>query len=252
MKTRTQVGRFLLLTMLLIICILQPAHCEERKGAFYLDFADIKVTNMPLAIRDVPIHSDDSWGKPGPISKISYPIKTIASFDAPIITCRTKKMKLALRGQWFLFPHHSLYDNALRNYTNAPGTETRGYGAALTFCGVETRGIIPTIGQAGFFDLFVNVSPEILASFPVSEDFSINTSISYFKIQAVTGWDRYDNLEVKDTYNLANCYPIGISANYKGLAVGLKFLNMQRTELGNQAGIETSGRTWSVSYHYDM
>jgi len=205
---------------------------------------DIEVNDMPLEIRDVPIHPDDAYVTPsnaGPIEKRKYDTK-----GTLIIAWRIKKqiadngLKVGLGLQWILYPTPALYDNELRNYTNAVGTERRGIGAALTFVGLEKRGTIPDFSDETWDDLLFNITPELFVEIPFhSKSWIYGASIGYFKLQAVNGWDRHDSLEEKDHFTLAHVIPFTVSIKHKFMRIGISYpYIVEKTNLGEEADIK--------------
>lgn len=207
-----------------------------------LEFSGLKIGNLPLDIRYVPIHPDDGYASEssnGPILKNAFSICPIASsqIGKPIYMA---KSGLKVCARWLLYPHFEFYKE-LRNYTDAPGTERRGDSAALTFVGLRVGGIIPPFintAGVGILDLLFNVTPEISWEPPSLAKQNLALTLSYFQIQAVNGWDRYDKLEVNKRYVLAHCLPISIKYKPKGGGIGgaLKLYPI----FGDKAGIKSS------------
>lgn len=204
---------------------------------------DIEVKDMPLKVRDVPIHKDDSYAlesNAGPVEKTQY--DTIGTFLLGWSWYKERQqLRFNVSFDWIIYPTYWLYDNELRNYTNAPGTETRGYGAALTFVGIQKRGIIPDI-ESEFVYMILNIVPEIGVDLMLSEkgDSGFGFNLSYFRIQAVNGWDRYNSLEINKTYDLGHFMPVSVYGRYKWIEVGLVYpVALSKTSLGKEAEIQT-------------
>lgn len=226
-------------------------------GAFWDDHGfeisygtpDIRVDDLALEIRDVPIHDDDGYASKsnsGPIEQTNFKTAGTAALTWLMRKNIGETTRAGLKVNWIVYPEHNTYDNALRNYTNHPGTEKRGYGAALTFAGIEKRGIIPS-HNGGWLNVFTNISPELFLEklFSEKKEWSVGASIGYFKFQAVNGWDRYDRLEINKTYALAHVVPVAAFIKRKiggsGYSeIGVKFPIAKMTDIGKESGAKVS------------
>ena len=225
---------FSLLTILAATLIFsQPLQADSISYGLEFSYSriGIKVKDMPLKIRDVPIHSDDSYAlrsNAGPIEQREYSASTMLELGFLVKKNITHWLDFGVKLKWILYPYHGFYDNALRNYTNAVGTETRGYGAALTFVGLEMRGMVSSF------------TPEIMLETPLNKDLILGASLSYYELQAINGWDRYNRLEVKDRYTLTRYYPVSVYLYINNiLTIGVQFPNAQNTEIGEEANVES-------------
>lgn len=160
-----------------------------------------KITTMPEYIRNVPPHPDDSikttypgviadrgelamsLGSLGFETRIGFGIKTdYPDFDLKI-------------GPKLNFEISSSSKIAERNYLNHPGTDIRGEGAALTYynfaMGRENSSvcIVPGISVKGSIGKYVQLFTEY--------------SADWYEFFVQNGWDRYNRLEVKDAYKIA-------------------------------------------------
>lgn len=232
----------LLLTFLVMLW--QSPIVQAKQQKFWNQFGakitvttpDLKVNNMPLEVRDVPIHPDDKYAlrsNAGPIKQKQYSTNGTLMFEMFWRNSLTEKVNFGLNINVMAYPNHTFYDNALRNYTNAVGTETRGYGAALTFVGIEKRS-----SKIDYLGLFV---PELSLEFLSTSKRSLGgISVGYYQFDATNGWDRYDSLEVRKRYILAHIYPIGIYYKKGSHQTGIKLPVVNTTKLGDTADIEAS------------
>lgn len=148
-----------------------------------------KVSNVPESIRDVPMHPDDSWGTPGVIAADSA--------DSAWLT-EIRFLKLGLRADlsesvtWenfadlsFNYGHYAKLGGDLRrrNYTNAPGTEQRGYGAALTFWTPGYDALIPGFRSELHF-----------------KSWFLGFGLRPYSCGIITGYDRYDSVAENEDY----------------------------------------------------
>lgn len=222
-----------------LTCLLFPQAGQAQEGKFdvSLAFGNPVVNNLPLEIRNVPIHPDDS-GVPGPVARTRYTMPVIASAGVRLI----RRSNFTGRLRWFFYPNHGLGgDIARRNYTNAPGTEQRGEGAALTFVGLEVGGIFPAVDGLGAASVLLNVSPEAQWAFPLSRNASTRliSTASYYRIEAVSGWDRFNGLDVRDRYTLAHCLPVTVGIDTGRFAIGVQYPLISKTGQGKNADIKT-------------
>ena len=168
------------------------------------------VGNMPLEIRDVPNHPDDTYVSEttqGPVERTEY-----HTDDSWILSYTRRAVgehaAWGFRLNWRLSPVFA--DTERRNYTNEVGTDERGVGAALTFVGITAWGPIPDFYHGyKVAALPLNIIPEVLAELrPVKQlPLHLGTSIGYYRFQAVNGWDRWNMLESRKHYTLAECFP---------------------------------------------
>jgi hypothetical protein len=199
---------------------------KASAGDFYL-FGDIDcsgnlnsetnynadVQTVPEYVRDVPAHPDDLWKvDPANVAPIadtpfSFPIeitKPFLDFKLGIgFTEGIFNIELGPRFASFIDTNYANSKVKERNYTNHPGTEERGYGAALTFYRFHFEKGDTSIG--GFlrtslkFD--ISDSNKVLFLEPFL-DYSFLYSTCSFSL--TTGWDRYNRLEKKDSYQIAS------------------------------------------------
>lgn len=221
----------LLILVLLIaigISLKQIASAAEAKIEY--TYIGYKVGNMAETIRDVPTHPDDSSTHAGPIKETKYGASSMLTINAGYKWKISERVRLGTTIKWILHPLYYFSDKAERNYTNDPGSDTRGYGAALTFVALEARGVIP------FGDWFLNYTPQLELEYTLDEydkKFILGTSITYFKMQAVTGWDRYDELTPDKRYTLTHVIPLGLYLNWKDfVTIGCKYNFTLSTDIG--------------------
>ena len=203
---------------------------------------DIKIRNMPLEVRNVPIHPDDTYvsqKKAGPIEEKEYSSIGTIMFG-PWIKKDIGKSRAGLRLNWIIYPGIEIADKELRNYTNAVGTEHRGHGAALTFVGIEKRGIFFT--KTPVVDVLLNVTPEVFFEVNISnkkDNLQLGASVSYARLVADTGWDRFNSLETRELFTLAHIIPVSTYIKYNNYEFGVQVPIIFETSLGEKAKIET-------------
>jgi len=141
-------------------------------------------------------------------------------------------------------------DVKVRNYTNHPGTSTRGYGAALTFVGTEVRGLIPSFNNdLDFLSFIFNLTPKVFAEYCLDKErqFRLGASLSYHQFNAINGWDRYDSYEIDETKTLAHIYPLTFEITfYNCLSLGVVYNLHQLTSFGKKAETEIGKRSITV------
>jgi hypothetical protein len=169
--------------------------------------------SVPLPIRDVPAHPDDYWVNPANVA----PIKDSSLSLSPV------SLHLDLEGRIgagigngdfsveigsFLKLTPGLMSDVSdvieRNYTNFPGTDIEGVGAALTHYMLRQayNNIVPGI--------FARVSKGLGSYYDSGENFVygfIEYSVDLLpssRIFLENGWDRYGNLQVKDTFSVTD------------------------------------------------
>ena len=208
---------------------------------------------LPKEVRDIPKHPDDS-GYQGtgygdgqaPIDRENYNANHGLEFSVMYakkygtIKDGSTRYNVAAGLKWLIFPY-LIADREERNYRNAPGTDQRGYGAALTYVELIQGGIVPSTGES-FIDFLLNWTPEVKFEVaPFSGDFKnvwLGVSLSYCTLAAQTGWDRYDSLEVRENCVLAYEIPTRLYLSFLddkdegGFTVGAQFQPAIVTSLG--------------------
>jgi len=219
-------GKRFLGTSLLIGSLVSPlsarnAQSQEPNKRYFFDLGIRyetslinEIKNMPLKIRDVPKHPGD----------IDVPDENIAPIeDASIklydrISIGTKtginlyphnKFKIGLGFGLDLdlnaplllgrFKYDDRKDTRKRNYTTQPGTDKRGYNAALTYYQVHS-----TFGPNWNDCIIPSIYSEIEFRVTDKVGFALGCNIYKQTLTAENGWDRGNSLEPRKKYNLAN------------------------------------------------
>ncbi|MCX6795177.1 MAG: hypothetical protein NT165_00345 [Candidatus Falkowbacteria bacterium] len=189
--------------------------------------------------RNVPIHPDDGSGPSGVIAKADYSVPFFLSLD--FLYKHKFEGGIIFGGGLTLGCHFA--DLEERNYTNAPGTSQRGYGAALTYCGVIVEG---PLGAAGVHPLIngMSVLPKLIFEVPIKKSLSFSLAASYQAFSAINGWDRFDDKECNETKVLAHLFPLDASLRFNfsgwGLELGSRYLITSLTGTGKDFGTKIS------------
>ncbi len=228
---------------LIIACSILAAPTNggwHNAGSFGVEYAGpdgIIVEKMPLEIRSVPIHPDDGYADPknwAPIDRLRYPSYGLLNFGGGYVL-HNDDIRFCAE-VFFIF---DLSTSQERNYTNAPGTETRGYGAALTYLTFEQRGIISPSKYA-LLDFLDNISPEISGDLKLSEKNQIylGARISLFQAQAENGWDRFDQSQINQIFSLGEYLPVSVYLRCHNVSLGVYYpVQIKLTDVGREAGI---------------
>jgi hypothetical protein len=171
-------------------------------GDLSWDFFGASDASLSESARLVPIHPSDTYA----LAKNNGPVKDVLNS----ITSQTIKLRVGVEaehkqlqaglGLGFGF---SVYNYAKegsgfaeRNYTNAPGTSQRGYGAALTYISLNENGtsgfVVNPFFRLGYqikgkdsdYNLFAEYSPEITS-------FSTDLNVGYDR------WNKHELLETR-------------------------------------------------------
>jgi hypothetical protein len=147
------------------------------------------VENAPLEVRSVPKHPDDGYaGYAPPIrdKRLGCPYGHFDLISELGLRHVSGDKELSFGGNlgWHIASDSSI---ARSNYTNAVGTEQRGYGAALTWYGTMDSMSLDDV----FYGAFVQFKKGRLF-------FRGDANFEKFNLQ--TGWDRYDSLETRKSY----------------------------------------------------
>jgi hypothetical protein len=212
-------------------------HSTANFSLKYAGLDGIIVENMPLAVRSVPIHPDDSYANVSdwaPIQRTRFNSNGMFSINGDY-AFQNSKFRLCA-GLTLFF---SMACQQERNYTDAPGTESRGGGAALTYVAMKELGIV-SAKISSPFEFLDNISPEISGDVKLSEkyDLSLGTSISYFRLQVESGWDRFDSKQIDNVFVFGDYLPVSVYLRWCGISLGIYYpLELNRTEIGKEADI---------------
>jgi len=209
------------------------------------------IDNMPLEIRDVPVHPDDSWAEDnrGPIKETKF--NASHAISVPIMYEREygtgSKDPLRIRygyGLEWTIDVGATFEE--RNYTTRVGSDRRGDGAALTYVSMRQGGMIPSFDN-GWSDIFLNWTPRVkfeVAPFGGTlKNLWFGTSASYFSIAAQNGYDRYDKIDVRKNYTVLHVVPVRAYATLFssdddmriGFTLGAQFQPAFETDMGRKA-----------------
>jgi hypothetical protein len=240
---------------------------------FDYTYVGVHVNNMPLAIRDVPVHPSDVWasGGQGPVEQTDY--NSNHRVDLALMWAKEFGLddksppcfNIGLGMDWIIFPWVNA-QKAERNYMNDPGSGTRGEGSALTYVGLRQAGVIPSFGNT-LTDVLLNWTPT--AKFEVCpfnqslKDLWFGISVSYYTVDAQTGWDRNDSLDPRKDYVLMKVIPIRIYSTYffdedvkggtrSGFTFGIQLQPGAKTDLGQQADMSVAQPALFAGYSLRM
>jgi len=245
-----------LIVSLLVQIVLGFSAVQMRAADSHVEFGTVytylgyRINDMPLSVRNVPVHPDDSGyqSNQGPIERRQFDADHSVSIGLSYLLEWEGRLRyrVGFGLNWFLYPHELVYDNAERNYSSAVGTSQRGEGAALTFVGLEQRGVVPPFDAIG--DYFLNWTPEVRFEVAPREgrfrNFFVGASLSYFNVRAVNGWDRFDRLELRDSKVLSHHIPLRMYLGWnpgKGpfkWLIGAQIQPAIKTSLGKEANID--------------
>jgi hypothetical protein len=147
------------------------------------------IQNVPAYMRDVPIHPEDTYA----LLENNAPLRDSSFTFIPSLNIGAKFGAGIKKGDFdFNFGiktwAEAYFGGTIeRNYTNYPGTDKRGEGAALTYYQANIgRSNIGAFAKALILNFF---SMEYSVDFPLSQGVSITN-----------GWDRWNSLEMKNKY----------------------------------------------------
>lgn len=212
-------------------------------GPIYRQSLVKRVSDVPIEIRNVPAHPDDSQVSIGPIADDEVYVRDRFGGFFRI----GPKLNL---GGIYIKPGIELEisgsqnpETPERNYTNYPGTNQRGYGAALTYYNIHTQ--CGDESNTFFFPkLFLGLEAKI------SDSISLGLASNVWRedLVAETGYDRYDSLEMNEVSNLVDMTigSIAITLNFKNengnglfMSAGIqKILDKNYSSVGEKADIE--------------
>jgi hypothetical protein len=156
-----------------------------------------RVENVPFGLRNVEIHDDDPWGVPGVIEDDDSRAPWMSEWDlfrAGFEMDLDGREDRVLHGYLCYFWNYGHWltfggEDNKRNYTNAPGTDKRGYGAALTEWEVTYSRWIPGIGlELQFRDEDASYSDN-------HTHWCLGAMYRRYELQIVGGYDRYNKGE---------------------------------------------------------
>jgi len=212
-----------------------------------------QITNIPEYIRDVPKHPDDNYALDSNVAPISDDAITLSDS----LRGRLEgKVGIGVKGNWYDFKLDAragfTLDSASeireRNYTNHPGTNLSGTGAALTYYRIFiNEDISPLFGADAKFSVKL---PKFNHSDETEWNCFVEYSADFFnKLYIENGWDRYGSLQVNDSYEIASIIDHIIKAGVTRVCLGkplefsseffagVDFPQLIKTDAGSQIGI---------------
>jgi len=219
-------------------------------------YLNYKVNSMPLAIRNVPQnpHNTQFPSNAGPVSQTVYTDRSQVNLGFDLLwTIRTNNLifKFGPGFDDIIDPTANVGgDIAERNYSNDVGSDHHRHGGLLTYVALEQRGIIPAYDQ--FTDAALNFTPELRAEVSGRHELrhvSLGVSVSYFAMEAQSGWDHRYDYTTHHNYVLSYHVPVrmwvGLSAaNRFYVMLGAQYqAPVSVTALGRQAGIQVPSFT---------
>jgi hypothetical protein len=173
-------------------------------GDISWDFFGTNDASLSEPARTVPIHPDDTYAsasKNGPVKDV---LNSISFQNIKLrfgVEAEQNNFQVGAGlgfGVSFVSYNKEGFGFAERNYTNAPGTDERGYGAALTYIDLEENGTSGVVlnpffrlgyqikGKDWNYNIFGEYSPEITS----------------FSTDLKVGYDRWNSLELLETRKL--------------------------------------------------
>lgn len=245
------VKKFLAKSALSLGLLLGKPALAQEKGAygfatagmdFLLEPGRAKVTYTAEPIRDVPAHSDDSWvgsesAKPINNKTLNYPPFVWGLEGVAALGYDSGAVDFSL-GTRLSYPILTvpIEDIEERNYMGNSGTKDRGYGTALTYYGFRDN----------FLTGFDALTPGVYArlKFPkLHESFFLEYALDFRKLTIDTGYDRYNSLDTRKRYDLADqkVHSLRAGLEDKNIEVflGLVVTQNSLTDLGKQSKFET-------------
>lgn len=248
---------------------------NEDKGGFYkflsasiLHFTlntntFARVSTVPEVVRFVPNHKDDSSANEGPIEDPSLDYGSwsfVWDLNAGL-GYRTGSIDVRIGGNLDIMVVDKGEDNRnSRNYTNAVGTENRGFGAALTYYAFSKGSFLDIFGHAyggfsrigySFWRNRANLSQTRGAIF-------VEYDLDFSNLSLENGWDRFDSLDTNRVFKLAgltsHTFKLGLEVQESGfggeLYVGYTLPRTRLTQLGRASSLETEN-FWVLGYVVD-
>lgn len=204
----------------------------------------MSVSNFPQYLRYVPPHGGDGGWSSEAIEKANYAFLFYVPYETRYTFPSKRKIKFGLSVAITL----PLVGFDERNYTNHPGTDQRGVGAALTFTGITILGPISSLTSVKPLPGF-SLIPRVFIESPLG-DATMHTSLGYQSLAAINGWDRYDDLECYQKEVLAHLVSlnIGIGSTLWGIdyEIGPSILLPIKTDLGRNSGAKVSSGLYLV------
>ena len=249
----------------------QNLNAQEKPWNFFVEGTNTwtethtfmyEVSNVPERLRYVPIHADDTYASEennGIIPNKTVKRKPFYFLINPSISLgaiyETGKINLEIgaKAEYHLLepsfftlrnPKNVFKTFTERNYTNYPGTDIRGEGAALTYYGLANGDISKHNDEYSIF-----VRPSI---YPVYLEYELELSHLFL----TRGWDRNNSLVTWKSSKLADILThnfilgvrnfglgeVGIGKNIHApidLSFGVSFPQPIKTSLGKEVDLKT-------------
>ncbi len=248
-----------------------PNSFQWQREGWNLDltyaYLGVHVQNMPVSIRDVPIHPDDLAdfeGNGGPILETGYRMNNSVALGVMYAWQYGNddlRLNLGFGFDWLALANVGLINSvAERNYSTDVGSfHHDDEDARLTYLGLRQVGVIPTTKNY-WADIFLNWTPrakiEIAPFHGPLEHLWLGASVSYYVVNAQTGWDREDNLQPRREYTFAHVIPVRLYATLfepsetVGITAGVQLQPTVKTGLGKEADTSVAFATFFLSLSY--
>ncbi len=240
------------------------AGCSTQEdSAWTSDFGSVarapvirNVSNIPLEVRNVPIHSGDI-GYPGPINDKTRRNYARVALDPRIGYKIIDNEETAWNvGVGFEIGWNFSNGAAERNYHDPQGGDDRGAGAALTYYSIHSSFAFPW-NQYVFPHAFTELTQKISENVSVGLGFDVQYEQTYIE----NGWDRYDNYSAWKRYGLADVVRgtpyIHFDFKEKGEKMGMGidlglpfFLHKNEHRIGKEADVTYNNPGWYVALRY--
>lgn len=208
-----------------------------------------RVSGLPEIIRNVPKHPEDTYAP----DRNMGPIKDTPLSSPPVHFNISSSAGIGYQagsvdidaGAALAYRLLSSARINRRNYTNAVGTDERGVGAALTYCGFMDR-------VNGYYDLVPGVFFQVSKNVGEPDGYTgevprffIRYDLETFEANAVTGYDRWNQLDNLENFPLGKIISHSIKSGYevKGpnfvarAYAGYAFTKAHPNDLGKESGL---------------
>ena len=222
------------------------------------------ISNVPEYIRNVPIHPDDNYVNRKNIAPIED-----TNLKYPPLSFRFKgDLSLRYYEEDYVVQFGGNINAIIvspfggiksRNYTDKVGSEERGDKAALTYYGFvdDITGGLNIIYPGLCFKILIPYNNYYLKNERMLNDdhyLFLEYDVDFFKLNLKNGWDRYNDLETKEIFRIADLIKhkiklgVGININeglrlgeghYLTLFLGYVISNTKPTSIGKEIDLTT-------------
>jgi hypothetical protein len=177
----------------------------------------LEISGVPADLRYVPIHPEDTYAKEennGVIEDDSVKLRRLKELNLARAGVESKlgssRLDVYWKGSYKMEGEEFTHEDVnIRNYTNNPGTDARGYGAALTYWGADYSD-----------DFMHSFNADLRFSADKEGGFLVGVGFKKYGLDINQGWDRWNDLEEWKSTKVGDISETSVYVGFENRGVG--------------------------------